>query len=107
MRAVPYFWTLLALLPQHFYSGPRLARDDTVESRACNLGEHQKKSFDPIPTMHKNMFDVAITQFCKFMSSGSDFLGSFDPPRAQTCLLPSACNPQLEKLHEKMLFISK
>lgn len=102
MRAVPSIW------PQHFYSGPSLARDDRVESRACNLGWTPKEEVWS-PRCTKTCLTLQSSSLCKVMSPGSAcFLGSFDPPWAQTCLLPSEpVNPQLKKFDEKMLFISE
>ena len=102
MRAVPSIW------PQHFYSGPSLARDDRVESRACNLGWTPKEEVWS-HRCTKTCLTLQSPSLCKVMSPGSAcFLGSFDPPWAQTCLLPSEpVNPQLKKFDEKMLFISE
>ena len=83
MRAVPSIW------PQHFYSGPSLARDDRVESRACNLGWTPKEEVWS-HRCTKTCLTLQSPSLCKVMSPGSAcFLGSFDPPWAQTCLLPS------------------
>ena len=90
---------------KHFYSGPGLARDDRVKSRASVIwgGDQERRGSIP-PICTKTCLTLQFTSLCP-LGQANDVIWvqlreECDNPGAQTCLLDSVCNPTIT-LHWK------